>query len=98
MSDINLQPLGNRMVVEIEDKEETTKGGLILTTLKDEGITTGKVIAIGKGKHNEKGKYRATTTEVGTRILFNLGSGEKFKYNYNEYVWLEEQEIIGVLS
>lgn len=95
---INIKPTGNRMVVELEDKDETTTSGLIISTMKDDGITTGTVLAIGKGSYDSKGKFTATTVLPGTRIIFNQASSDKFNYQDMDYLWLEEHEVIGVLS
>ena len=97
MNNINIKPLGSKMIVQSDGAEKQTKGGIIIANAKDDGLTTGTVLAIGKGSYDEKGKFHATETQPGTKILFNLGSGEKFKYKDVEYVWLHEDEIIGVL-
>jgi chaperonin GroES len=95
---INIKPTGNRMVVELEDKDETTASGLIISNMKDDGITTGTVLAIGKGTHDSKGKFTATTVKPGHRIIFNQASGDKFNHQDMDYLWLEEHEVMGVLS
>jgi chaperonin GroES len=96
MNNINIKPLGSKMIVEAEHIEKTS-GGIIIANAKDDGLTTGTVLAIGKGSYDERGKFTATETQPGTKILFNAGSGEKFKYQGKEYIWLHEDEIIGTL-
>ena len=97
MSNINIKPLGSKMIVESDGAEKETKGGIIIANAKDDGLTTGTVLAIGKGSYDERGKFTATETQPGTKILFNAGSGEKFKYQEKDYIWLHEDEIIGTL-
>lgn len=94
---IKLKPLGSKMIVEPDEPDEKTSGGIIIANAKNEGLSTGTVLAIGKGSYDEKGKFHPTTVLPGTQILFNLGSGEKFKYQDIDYVWLHEDEIIGTL-
>lgn len=86
------------MVIEFDAPDETTTGGIIIANAKNEGLTKGTVVAIGKGSYDSKGKFKPTTTPVGSKILFNAGSGEKFKFEDKEYIWLEEEEVIGILQ
>jgi len=97
MSDFNIRPLGDKLIVDV-DEEETTSGGIIIAHSKNDGLATGTVLAIGKGTYDKKGKFIETEVQPGTRIVFNLGSGEIIKHDDNEYVTIHENEILGTIT
>ncbi len=47
---MNLQPLGDRLIVEVLEEEEVTIGGIVLPDTAKENPQRGKVLAGGKGK------------------------------------------------
>ena len=95
---MKLRPIHNKVIVKAQDAEKQTTGGIIIANAKNEGIVEGNVLAVGPGVHDEKGKFQPTTVTEGNKILFHIASGEKFKFEDEEYVMLPEYEIIAVLS
>ena len=55
MSDLNLKPLADRIVVKAMDAEETTKGGIILPDTAQEKPVEGTIVAAGPGKKTDDG-------------------------------------------
>ena len=53
---MDLQPLGDRLIVEVLDEEETTVGGIVLPDTAKEKPQRGRVLAVGPGSRNDKGE------------------------------------------
>ena len=52
---MDLQPLGDRLIVEVLEEEETTISGIVLPDTAREKPQRGKVLAVGPGSRNDKG-------------------------------------------
>ena len=51
-----LKPLGNRVIIERKEQEETTKSGIVLTDSAKEKSNEGVVIAVGSGRLLDNGE------------------------------------------
>ena len=72
---MKLKPLGDKILVEVLEAEEKTKGGIILPDTAKEEKTEGKVISVGSGKVLESGKIQALEVKKGDRIIFGKNFG-----------------------
>jgi chaperonin GroES len=95
---MNLRPILDKIIVKPQNAETETKGGIILANAKNEGIIKGTILAVGKGKYDDKGNFISVEVPVGAEILFNKGAGTSFKHEEEEFITLTENEIIAVLS
>ena len=96
---MSLRAIQDKVIVKTFEAEKQTTGGIIIANASNDGITKAEVIAVGPGAYDEtKKRFIATTTEVGDKILFNLGGGAKFTHQEEEYVTIVESEIIAVVS
>ena len=95
-----LIPLDDRIVVEVALGEKMTAGGLYIPdTVSDvSGNHKGKVIAIGRGRQDKKGKIHALDVKAGDQILFDEYAGTKIQLNQTDYVILRESEVLGIVS
>lgn len=92
-----IKPLGNRIVVQRQEAK-TTKGGILLPETAQEKPRQGKVIAVGPGKTDEKGKSHALDVKVGDEILFSSYSGTEYKSGDAELLILSEDDVLAVLG
>jgi chaperonin GroES len=92
-----IKPLGNRIVVRREEAK-TTKGGIILPETAQEKPRQGKVVAVGPGKTDEKGKSQPIDVKVGDAILFASYSGTEYKADGEDFLILSEEDILAVLG
>ena len=97
--EIKFQPLGDRVLVLAETKEEKSKGGLILTDSVQRGtIVQGKFVAVGTGLYSQTGQPIPMTVKVGDTILYKKDeSSDKVKLEGEEYLLFREHEIIGIV-
>lgn len=93
-----IRPLGDRLVVEPQEQETTTKGGIVLpgTAEKDKPIR-GKVVAIGNGKYID-GKVQPLQVKIGDNILFGKYAGTSVKLEEKELLVMREEDVMGVLE
>ncbi len=88
-------PLGNRVIVEREEAA-VSKGGILLPESAQQKPKRGKVIAVGPGKTDEKGRVHPVEVKVGDTVLFSSYGGTEFKKGSEELFILNEEDILAV--
>jgi len=80
---MNIQPLGDRIVIEPLEAEDKTKGGIVLPDTAKEKPQEGKVVAVGKGKVLESGSVQAPEVKVGDKVTvkYTVADGENIAQN-----------------
>ncbi len=91
---IKLQPLADRVVVKPIEREEVTKGGIVLPDTVKEKPQEGKVIAVGPGRLSEDGKRIAMDVKVGDIVVYARYGGQEYKIEDEELVILRESDIL----
>lgn len=91
---IKLQPLADRLVVKPIEKEEITKGGIVLPDTAKEKPQEGKVLAVGPGRLTDDGKRLAMDVSVGDVVLYAKYGGTEIKIDDEELVILRESDIL----
>jgi chaperonin GroES len=97
-TDIKLQPLGDRVVVEREESEEKTAGGIVLPDTAKDKPARGKIVSVGDGKMLENGQRSKLQVKVGDRVVFSSYAGEVFKIADRELLLMREDEIFAVIE
>ena len=97
-TDLKLKPIGDRVIVQRLGSAEKSRGGLYLPDAAQEKPQEGKVIAIGSGKTLKNGKVVPLAVKAGDRILFGKYSGSEIKVDDKEYVFLNEDDILAIIS
>jgi chaperonin GroES len=93
-----VRPLNDRVIVKRLDSEERTKGGIIIPDSAKEKPLEGKVIAVGGGKRDEKGKAIPMVVKKGDRVLFGKYTGNEIKIDGDELVIVREEDILAVIA
>jgi chaperonin GroES len=93
-----LKPLGNRVLVQRSEQEETLKGGLILPETAKKKQETAKVIAIGTGTITNEGKTIPIPVKVGDLILMDKYAGQEVTLDDEEFVILRADDIIATIQ
>ena len=91
---MDLQPLGDRIIVEILDEEETTVSGIVLPDTAKEKPQRGKVLAVGPGARDEDGDYIKMDLEVGDEIIFSKYGGTEIKVGADDVLILRESDVL----
>ncbi|MBC8389809.1 MAG: co-chaperone GroES [Actinobacteria bacterium] len=96
---MDIQPLGDRVLIKQLEAEEKTKGGIVLPDTVKEKPQEGKVVAVGKGKILESGKTQSPEVKAGDRILYGKYSGtEVTTKTGEEYIILREEDILAIIK
>lgn len=95
---MNLQPIGDKVIIERLESQDKTKGGIIVPDSAKEKPQEGKVIAVGKGKTLKNGKVVAPQVKPGDKILFGKYSGNEVKVGDKEYLIIEADDILAVIA
>ena len=94
---IEFKPLGDNVLIDYGDeKEEKTKGGIIMTTR--ERPQQGTVVAVGKGKKYSNGVIGNMTVKVGDEVKFAAFAGKEIKVEGKDYFLMPETDIQGILD
>jgi chaperonin GroES len=91
---MDLQPLGDRLIVEVLDEEEVLASGIVLPDTAKEKPQRGRVLAAGPGALNEKGERTPIDVTVGDEIIFSKYGGTEIKLGYDEYLILRESDVL----
>lgn len=91
---IKLQPLADRLVVKPIEREEVTKGGIVLPDTVKERPQEGEVIAVGPGRKSEDGKLIPMEVKVGDVVIYARYGGTEIKIEDEEVIILRESDIL----
>ena len=95
---VRLQPMGERIVVQREESETTTAGGIVLPDSAKEKPARGTVVAIGSGKLLDDGSRAASQLNAGDHILFSSYAGESVEVDDVEYLLMREDDVLAVIE
>lgn len=93
-----IKPLGEKVLLRRLEAESTTKGGIVLPDTAKEKPREGKVLAVGDGKLLENGKRAEHQVKVGDRVLFTSYAGTEIKIEGEEYLLMDESDILAVID
>jgi chaperonin GroES len=93
-----IRPLGERVLVQRVEAEGKTAGGILLPESAKEKPKEGKVIALGDGKLLDSGERAKFSIKVGDRVLFTSYGGTEVKYEGDDYLIMEERDILAVIG
>jgi chaperonin GroES len=95
---IKLQPLGDRVVVERDESEDITAGGIVLPDSAKDKPARGKILAIGDGKLLDDGSRGTMQVKVGDRILFSSYSPQEVTMDDDVLLLMREDDILAVIE
>jgi chaperonin GroES len=96
---MNIQPLGDRVVIKPLEAENKTKGGIVLPDTAKEKPQEGKVMAVGKGKVLENGALQPLEVKVGDKVLYGKYSGNEITTkDGEELLIMKEEDILAVIK
>ena len=95
---MDLQPLGDRLIVEVLDEEETTVGGIVLPDTAKEKPQRGKVLAVGPGSRDDKGELVPLEVAEGDEIVFSKYGGTEIKVGADDLLILRESDVLAKVT
>jgi chaperonin GroES len=91
---MNLQPLGDRLIVEVLEEELETVSGIVLPDAAKEKPQRGKVLAVGPGSRNDQGELVALDVAEGDEVIFAKYGGTEIKLGMDEVLILRESDVL----
>ena len=91
-------PLHDRILVRRVEEAETARGGIIIPDTAKEKPQEGVVLAVGKGKSNDKGETFPLAVKEGDRVLFGKYAGTEITFDNEQLLIMREEEVLGVLT
>jgi len=98
MAKVNVKPLGDRVLLEICENSEEMKGGILIPDSAKEKPQEYKVIALGTGKLDDKGKKIPFDVKVGDIVLTSRYGGTEVKVNDKEYKVVNQDDILAIVG
>ena len=96
---MNLQPLGDRLIVEVLDEEQATASGIVLPDTAREKPQRGKVLAVGPGARSENtGELIPMDVAEGDEVIFSKYGGTEVKLGSDEILILRESDVLAVVN
>ena len=98
LTNVKIHPLGDRVLVKPTEVKETKRSGIIIPDNAKEKPQEGLIAACGKGKTTDEGKLIALDVKVGDKILYGKYSGSEIKLDDEDYLIMNQDDILGILK
>jgi chaperonin GroES len=98
MAEVNIRPLGDRILVKQIEEKEVVKGGIIIPDSAKEKPQEAKVVAVGAGKLDDNGKRIPIELKKGDKVLISKYGGTEIKVDGETYQILREDDVLAILG
>lgn len=98
MANVNIKPLEDKILVQINEAETTTASGLVIPDSAKEKPQEATVIAVGPGRFDEKGDRIPVDVAEGDTVIFSRYGGTEIKYSGEEYLILSARDVLAVVA
>ena len=95
---MNLQPLADRLIVEVLEQEEATGSGIVLPDTAREKPQRGRVLAVGPGARDEHGKHIELDVAAGDEVVFSKYGGTEIKLGSDDVLILRESDVLAKVA
>jgi len=95
---LKIRPLGEKVLIQRLEAEETTRGGIVLPDTAKEKPQKGTVLAVGDGKLLDDGTRGKFQVSKGDKVLFASYGGTEIKVDGEEYMLMDESDILAILD
>jgi len=95
---LNLRPLADRVILQRAEAEDKTAGGILLPESAKDKPKEGKIVAVGEGRTLDSGDRQPMDVKVGNRVLFSSYAGTEVKVSGEEYLIMNESDILAIIG
>ena len=93
-----LQPIGDRVVIEVKAQAEKNIGGIVLAENAKQKPTEGKIVAVGTGRILDNGEKIAPVVKEGDVVMFDKYAGTKIEYDEKSYLVMHENDLLAIIK
>ena len=94
---MKIKPLADRVVVKPSEAEEKTASGIIIPDTAKEKPMQGEIVAAGKGRLTDEGKFIAMELKVGDKVLYGKYSGTEVTIDGQDYLIMRESDVYAII-
>ncbi len=98
MAKLNIRPLGDKVIVKRVEAEEKTAGGIVLPDSAKEKPKRGIILAVGNGRLLDDGTRSEMQVKKSDEVLFTSYAGTEIKIDGEEYMIMDESDILGIIG
>ncbi len=98
MAKLGIRPLGDKVIIKRVEAEDVTTGGIVLPDSAKEKPKRGLIKAIGDGKLLDSGERSQLQVKKNDEVLFTSYAGTEVKVGGEEYIIMDESDILAVLD
>ena len=98
MSNVNIQPLGDNVLIEAVEESEEVKGGIVIPDSAQEKPQEAVVVALGTGGKDKDGNDIKFDVKEGDKVLTRKYGGTDVKYDETEYKIVSQSDILAVIK
>ena len=98
MAKLNIKPLGDKVIVQRIEAEEKTAGGIVLLDTAKEKPKRGIILAVGNGRLLDDGTRSEMQVRKRDEVLFTSYAGTEIKVDGEEYMIMDESDILGIVD
>ncbi|MFA1688240.1 co-chaperone GroES [Candidatus Rickettsia barbariae] len=95
---MSFKPLHDRIAIKPIEREEKTKGGIIIPDTVKEKPMQGEIVAVGKGMRNEKGEIHPLELKVGDKVLYGKWAGTEIEIKGTQLIVMKESDVFGIIN
>jgi chaperonin GroES len=95
---MKVRPLGDKVLIKRLEAEDRTAGGIVLPDTAKEKPKRGRVIAVGEGKMLDTGERSKPQLKANDEVLFTSYAGTEVKINGEEFIIMDESDILAVID
>ncbi len=96
---MKLKPLGDRLIVQAIEEDETTASGIVLPDTAKEKPQRGKVLAVGLGRFDEDGEKRIPLDVAeGDEVLYSKYGGTEITVEGDDLLVLRESDVLAKVA
>lgn len=95
---MKIKPIGDRVLVEREESEEKTAGGIVLPDSAKEKPQRGLVLSVGDGKLSKDGTRKPLQVKAGDRVYFSSWAGDEYKTDNKSVLLMREEDILAIIE
>ena len=95
---LGLRPLGDRIIVQAKQQDETTRSGIVLPDTAKEKPQRGVVLAVGPGRLLDNGSREPVDVSAGQEVLFAKYGGTEVKVQDQEYLILKASDVLAIVE
>ena len=95
---MKLKPLGDRLIVQVVEEEETTASGIVLPDTAKEKPQRGKVLAVGDGKFGDDNERVPIDVNEGDEVLYSKYGGTEVKIEGEDLLVLRESDVLALVK